>query len=199
MPNSFLAGVLGGSQSVNARIFEPQRSNNGILRIDTLAKVPGIASDGADSLELGLSSFTLPKQESGQTIIPYINEVRKFAGRTMFDNVSATFYDYLDRKTLQTLLQWRVAIYNPMTGTHGLKSQYACTGTITMFPPNGDKSMNMTYMLQGIFPLAFDPGNIDFGSDEPVRIQVNFSIDKAIAQNVAGLTYDTNVVNDPGF
>lgn len=178
-PTNFLAGVLGSSASSANTVFEPQRANNGMLLINGLAGILG--ADAPVALSLSLASFTLPKEQTNQLMIPYLNEQRKFAGRTMFEDISASFYDYLDRQTVSLIRRWRQRVYNPQTGKHGLKSQYACSGTITMFAPNGEESggiQNVEYTVEGIWPSSVDPGNIDFGSDDMIRIGMLLSIDK---------------------
>ncbi len=158
-------------------------------------------TDG-DALTLALSSFTLPKVQTGETVIPYLNEIRKYAGQTIYDNISATFVDYVDRKVAQVLWAWKLMVHDPRTGTKGFKSQYAKDGWIEVYPPGhvtgvaggliqsfsktvanatGARAPTVAkYHLVNMWPSAMDPGDMDMGSDELVRISVQFSIDKAI-------------------
>lgn len=173
--NSFLAGVLGGNAAAGNRLFEPQRSNNGMLTINGLSD---FSPDGTDTLKLALASFPLPKVQTNQSQIQYLNETRKFAGNTTYSDMTVSFHDYVDRLVANTLWKWRYAIHDPRSGLNGLKSQYAKSGVIDLFAPNNDTNYSRQYNLMNIWPADVDFGNIDFSSDEPVRITVQFAIDK---------------------
>lgn len=196
-PSGWLGGVL-GSQSGSPRDYEPQKMNSALLYVN-------LGGTTGDVLTLALSSFTLPKVQTGETVIPYLNEIRKYAGQTIYENISATFVDYVDRKVAQTLWAWKLAVHDPRTGTKGYKSQYAKDGWIEMYPPGhvsgptgqlianaftkvakatGSRTpLTARYDLINMWPSAMDPGDIDMGADELVRISVQFSIDKAIPQD----------------
>ena len=173
-PDNFLAGVLGARSSSGGRVFEPQKSNAGTLRINM-----GGSFGANDDLVLSLASFPLPKNETEQSSIAYLNERRKFAGSTSYADMSVNFHDYVDRKTLMALWAWRLYIHDPRTGKRGFKSVYAKSATIDVYGPNGSSDQVMTYIVEGIWPRGLDPGDIDYTSDEPVRVSVPFSIDRA--------------------
>lgn len=173
-PNDFLAGVLSARSSSGGRVFEPQKSNAGILRINL-----GGSFGSSQSLELALASFPLPKNESDETTIAYLNERRRFAGATSFADMNVNFRDYIDRETLKTLWAWRMYIHDPRTGRRGLKAVYAKTATIDVYGPDGSDSRTMSYIVEGIWPRGIDPGDIDYSSDEPVMVSIPFAIDRA--------------------
>jgi hypothetical protein len=173
-PNDFLAGVLSARASTGGRVFEPQKSNAATLRINM-----GGSFGTSDSLVLSLASFPLPKNETDISSIAYLNERRKFAGSTSYADMTVNFHDYVDRETLKTLWAWRLYIHDPRTGKRGLKSSYAKSATIDVYGPDGADSQVMTYIVEGIWPHALDVGDIDYSSDEPVRVTVPFCIDRA--------------------
>lgn len=191
-PSGWLGGVLGSTEA-SPRDYEPQKMNSALLYVNL---------DANNYLTLSLASFTLPKVQTGETMIAYLNEVRKYAGHTMYDNISATFVDYVDRRVAKLLWNWKLTVHNPWTGTKGFKSQYAKAGWIEMYPPGhvlgvvggvvstinnavgralgNSPAVVAKYKLVNMWPSAMDPGDIDMGSDEAVRISVQFSIDKAL-------------------
>lgn len=179
-PSDFLSGVLGTSAST----WEPQRSNNAVLYVTGVDFAPGLQWD--TTLRLALASFSLPKNETQPQMIPYLNEVRKFAGQTMFADINVTFHDYVERQTASVLWAWRFKIHDPRTGIRGLKSEYARQGYIEQFAPDGTRTIR--YECFNIWPASVDFGEIDMASDEPIRIGCNFVVDKVYPTADSGLT-----------
>lgn len=187
----FLAGVL---QPASAA-FEPIRTNNAVLRIlglNTLSVGMGSLAGGAsNALMLALSGFSLPKNQTTPSSIAYLNERRKFAGETIFDDVSVAFRDFVDAGIAKILWQWRYIIHDPTTGLRGLKVQYACNGEIEHFAPDGGASR--FYTAEGIWPMSLDMGDIQMGSDEPVLLNVRFACDKIYPAKSNSGTFGTMV------
>lgn len=190
-PTNFLQGVLGSIPPGNSATFEPQRVNNALLRIDGLNG----AGPDADYLQLSIASFPLPKVSNNAIEVGYLNEKRKFAGNPVFDNLACVFNDYIDINTAMLLLKWRHQVYDPTTGRIGLKTQYAKVGDVTLFAPNGDDRYTRVYLLQGVWPSMYDPGEIDHMGEDTVKINLELTIDKAIPS--VGL--DPDLLSAPGL
>lgn len=193
MAFNFLSGVLSAKGAAgDGSLFEPQRANSAMLSIIDLnsSGIPGMPSGAGDYLQLALQSFSLPKVQTNVNVIPYLNEVRKFAGRTDWSNINISFHDFVDRKTVAILWAWKNYIHNPETGVRGVKSRYARSGTIITYPPgtdpngeaSGEPGTTYRYKLVNIWPASVDFGDIDMGSDEPVRIGVQFEVDKVFPE-----------------
>lgn len=170
--NDFLGGVLTTPYST---AFEPIRTNNAVLRISIAPLNLGLPG-AEETLKLSLAGFSLPKNETAPVQIPYLNEVRKFAGQTVFDDISVSFHDYVDAAVARILWTWRYRIHDPNTGLRGIKSSYACDANIEHFAPDGGRMR--VYLVKGIWPMSLDMGDIEMGADEAVRIQVRFACDK---------------------
>lgn len=153
--------------------YEPQRANNGRLIITGL---PGEA-DG-NVLVLSLSSFTLPKAASNILEVAYLNERRKFAGTTTYDDLSVVYKDHIDAGTARQLWLWRRLVSDPTTGEIGLAANYKKQGWIELYGPNGLNSNIRTIKLQGCWISAMDPGDIDYQNDETMNISCTITIDK---------------------
>jgi hypothetical protein len=173
IPTSFLQGVLG--QPSYTVPYEPQRTNGALLYINLDNDTAGY---DAETLTLSLKTFSLPKVDVAPSQVGFLNEKRKFAGEVTFDDINVTFNDYVDRGTLTSLLNWFYQVYDPRTGKKGLKVDYAKTGFITMFAPNGD--YNRQWNLMGVWPRNVDPGEADQGADDLIQVSMSLSIDKAI-------------------
>ncbi len=168
---NFLGGVLNGTA------YEPIRNNNAILRFTELpAPLTAAVSNAVEQLKLTLAGFSLPKTETNPIMVPYLNEVRKFAGTTMFDDFSVSFHDYVDARTAKLLWTWRSIVHDPKTGLRGLKAQYAAQGVIEHFAPDGGRLR--TYRMLNVWPMSLDMGEAEMGADEAMRVQVRFSCDK---------------------
>lgn len=152
--------------------YEPQRSNNALAFFN----VEGAKLIG-QSIILGIESFPLPKENTNVTPVPYLNEKRKYAGITEWDDLSFVFKDFCSGETADALWDWRVLVHDPATGKTGLKSSYAVFGYILLFAPDGtlDRQIN----LAGCWPSTFDRGEIDHNNDDYVRVNVTITIDKA--------------------
>ncbi len=160
-----LGGQAGG--------FEPQRVNNGELIITGLE---GIGGGRDDALRLSVASFPLPKVSTGVIEVGYLNERRKFAGHTAYDDLSVTFKDHVDKDTAAILWKWRQIVHDPVTGKTGMAAAYKKLAYIRLYAPNG--TIERQYRLEGCWLSAMDPGEIDYQGEDAVNIQVTLTIDK---------------------
>lgn len=151
--------------------YEPQRMNNGLLYVT----LPGLADQ---VLQLAIQSFELPKENNNVVPVAHLNEKRKFAGTVDYGDISCTFNDYIDLDTAGFILAWRKRVYNPANGKIGWKRQYAGTGHIDLYGPNGQYTRS--YNLIGVWPSSFDPGQVDQGGDDVMKISLTLTIDKAV-------------------
>lgn len=156
--------------------FEPQRSNHGVLRFI------GVNFGGIKQsvLELSTKTFPVPKSQQNQSEIQYVNETRYYPGKRTYDPMSVTFNDYIDLQTAKLLHLWYNAVQSPLTGAIGLKANIAKRCEVVLFAPDG--SRQRPYLVTGIWPQSLDPGDVDYTSDEPIIMTVNFVIDKIIPQ-----------------
>lgn len=177
-PNTFLSGVLGG-QGANSS-FEPQRTDGALLY------VTGIGNGASDNVfTWSLKSFPLPKLTLAPQSVAYLHEKRKYAGNPEFEDITVAFNDYIDIGTASTLLSWFYQVYDPRTGSKGLKKNYAKPGFVKMFAPDG--SMERQWNLYGLWLSSFDPGDIEQGGEEMTTITGTLVIDKAVAADGFGL------------
>lgn len=153
--------------------FEPQRVNNGELIITGL---DGLGGGRDDVLRLSVASFPLPKVATGVLEVGYLNERRKFAGNTMYDDLSVVFKDHVDRDTAAILWKWRQIVHDPVTGKTGLAANYKKLAYIRLYAPNGTRERS--YRLEGVWVSQMDPGEIDYLGEDTVNIQCTLTIDK---------------------
>ncbi len=153
--------------------FEPQRQNNGLIYFtDPTGQLT------RDDIRLAIASFPLPKRTMGIVEVGYLNEKRKFAGLPTYDDLSIVFNDYVDRQTAQILTAWNYRVHDPVTGRTGMKADYALSGWMEQYSPNGVITRRWDFI--GAWPSSFDPGDMDMEGEDKVRINMTLTIDKAI-------------------
>lgn len=172
-------GAVGGG-------FELQRANNVLLYI------VGLDGNAANLITLSLASFPLPKESSGVIEVPFLNEKRKFAGLTTYDDLTVVFNDYVDRETAKLLYQWRYLVKDPVTGKIGNKAQYAKTGRMVKHGPDGQNDRE--YEVMGIWPSSLDGGEADFSAEDGLKINMTLTIDKAVYVPSVGSTSAPSVL-----
>lgn len=155
--------------------FELQRANNAIMRI------VGLDGDENNLFQLSLASFPIPKVSSGIIEVNYLNEKRKFAGMETYDDLTVVFNDYVEEDLALLLHRWRYQVKDPVTGKMGFKKDYAKEGRVTLYAPDG--TGDREYELQGVWPSALDGGEIDYATEDGVKINLTLTIDKVIYAN----------------
>lgn len=180
--------------------FEPQRANNGILVINEVPEWN--AEEGR--VTLSLESFPIPKENNAQIEARYFNERRKFAGPANVEDMEIVIKDTVDRDVAKVLLAWRRQVYNPGSlakfsdgltngwngtfpqeqGAVGLAKNYKKSGAIILVAPDG--SHKRQWLVEGLWPMSMDPGDIDMTSEDFIRITMTLSVDR-----VYGATLNT--------
>lgn len=175
MPLDNLTAQHIGGQSPGE--FELQRTNNGRLII------VGLEGNIDNVITLALSSFPIPKISQGIIEVRYLNEARKFPGNVTYDDLTVVFNDYVDRDTAGILLKWRKLCYDPADGKIGRAALAKKMARIELFSPTGD--LDREYELQGVWPSAFDGGEIDYAGEDGVKISLTLTYDKFIPRFAA--------------
>lgn len=151
--------------------YEPQRQNNGVFRVQL-----GDADQSA-LISLASESFNLPTETSGVVEMHWLNESRKVAGKTVFEDITLTLKDFVDVNTHQACLGWRREVYNPVNGAVGLAANYKKQATVEVFAPNG--GLMRRWLLIGCWPMSLNAGSVDHSSEDYNRIEMSLSVDKA--------------------
>jgi len=148
--------------------YEPQRQNGAYIVIEGLDE---------DPLKMAIVSFPIPKVTNNAVEVHHGNEVRKFAGKPTFEDLSIVMKDYIESPLLDKLLEWRKKVYNHETGQIGWAKDYKKNGYIYLHGPDGNGVRK--WRIQGAWPSGFDPGDVDHSSDDTTQITMTLTIDKA--------------------
>ena len=149
-------------------------SNLGVPRKDMFELViPGY------DLTLAVESTAIPKMVTDANEHNYGNSVVKTAGKTKPDgNMSVKFKQFLDADVVGTLIAWRRKVYNPATGATGHPKDYKIAECyINQYDPSGEKRIAQ-WVIEGVFPLSVDTGDMDYTSGDPCMVDAEFSYDK---------------------
>jgi hypothetical protein len=173
--------------------LEPQRMNNWTLEV-------GLGSTEDTDIILGLQSFQLPTETSDLIEIYYMNEKRQYAGRTQYDGGTLTLTDWINQGTALAIKKWREQVYNPVTGSIGLKSEYAKTATLTLYTPgspgyagDGKGVLTKKWILKRVWPMSVSWGPLDMQASEKVQIDVQLVYDKAILEAISSAGVPSSV------
>ena len=151
--------------------FEPQRKNNFSVNFTV----------GGKLIKQALDSFPWPKEETPPIEINFGNEKRKVAGVATYENLELVLKDFADQPVMGELLKWRRKVYDPATGKIGLAKDYKEQGEVVMFAPDG--TLERKWKLHGMWPSKVDTGGGDMNANEPNKISVTITIDKAVEVN----------------
>lgn len=144
--------------------YEPKKAYNWIIEID------GIDTYTARSTKRPTISFA-------EVQIPFLNLTRKLAGKFEFDNINLTLHDPVDADEAGKMLEWIVSIGDPADGTRYPASLYKKDFRLKLL--SGAGTVLETWQIVGAWPQSTNFGDLDYSSDEPVMIEVSFSIDRA--------------------
>lgn len=158
-----------------------------------------------DNIVLSLVSGFLPEKIMESIEIPYGNEVVYAASRARWSQGDIVLRDWVDRPTLQLLLDWHNSVHNPETGAVGAASFYKRDASIIVFPHNtldntdrGSVSERV-WTLQGAYPERLNPAVNGLSMPDANQVMIGLTIryDKAIASGARAPNYGTDVTGEP--
>lgn len=130
------------------------------------------------------STVSLPTPTVSPIEINHFNEKLKIAGAVDVPNVSLEVMDTIDPDLAGQLYEWYKKIYDPETGEVGYASEYKKQGSIVQYDSKGNRVREWT--LSGMWPATCTMGSLDYSSADPVKIQIDFSVDRAVMSKGSG-------------
>jgi len=135
--------------------FEPKLANRFIMEID------GIPS-------FMIKTANRPKIESEVVELDHINLKRKIKGKSNWTDITITLYDPIVPSGAQSVMEWIRSGHESITGRDGYADFYKKNIDFYMLGPVGDKVEQ--WKLVGAFISSAEFGDVDWSSNEPVRI-----------------------------
>ena len=147
--------------------YEPKMSNRFIMYIDG---IPAYLVKAASR----------PSLDQGEVILDHINVERKLKGKTRWQDVTVTLYDPVVPSGAQAVMEWVRLHHESLTGRDGYSTQYKKDITFHSLSPTGEKIEEWT--LKGAFILDTNFGQMDWGTEESVQIEMTLKYDYAVLE-----------------
>ena len=162
-----LPGIGENDLFLNAFDWEPKMANRFIMYI---GDVPSYL----------IKAAARPTITNGEVVLDHINIDRKVKGKSRWNDVSITLYDPIVPSGAQAVMEWIRLHHESLTGRDGYSTQYKKDITFHSLSPTGEKIEEWT--LKGAFILDSNFGQMDWGTEEAVTIELTLKYDYAILQ-----------------
>ena len=158
---------LGAKHLAGKTIGDLQRVNNFMVQIDGLPT----------NLMFMVQGMPLPSSENEVLSVKFGNSVIKLPGPASFSEGEITFRDSIDLDTEQSLYDWRLMVYDPVTERIGKSTNFKKNAMITEYSPDG--SVGRQWKMEGVWPSAFKPGEMNNDGSEIKTMSLTLQYDRA--------------------
>ena len=159
-----LDGISQQDLFLNAFDWEPKYTNRFIMYI---TDIPAFL----------IKAAARPTLTNGEIILDHINIDRKVKGKTRWNDISITLYDAIMPSGAQAVMEWVRLHHESTTGRDGYSTQYKKDITFNALSPTGEKIEEWT--LKGSFILDSNFGQMDWGTEDAVQIEMTLKYDYA--------------------
>ena len=162
-----LPGINQNDLFLNAFDWEPKMANRFIMYI---GDIPSYI----------IKAAARPSLTNGEVVLDHINIDRKVKGKTRWNDVAITLYDPIVPSGAQAVMEWVRLHHESLTGRDGYSTQYKKDITFHSLSPTGEKIEEWT--LKGAFILDTNFGQMDWGTEEYVQIEMTLKYDYAVLE-----------------
>jgi|TARA_R110000796_G_scaffold30014_2_gene80499 hypothetical protein len=162
-----LPGINQNDLFLNAFDWEPKMANRFIMYI---GDIPSYI----------IKAAARPSLTNGEVVLDHINIDRKVKGKTRWNDVAITLYDPIVPSGAQAVMEWVRLHHESLTGRDGYSTQYKKDITFHSLSPTGEKIEEWT--LKGAFILDTNFGQMDWGTEESVQIEMTLKYDYAVLE-----------------
>jgi hypothetical protein len=121
-----------------------------------------------------------PTITNGEIVLDHINIDRKVKGKSRWSDLSITLYDPITSEGAQQVMEWIRFHHESLTGRDGYSSDYKRDIEFYALSAMGEKIENWT--LKGTFISDANFGQMDWGTEEAMTIELTLKFDYAIHQ-----------------
>jgi hypothetical protein len=150
---------------LNAFKWEPKYTNRFIMNV---ADIPSYI----------IKASARPSLTNGEIVLDHINIDRKVKGKTRWQDITITLYDPIVPSGAQAVMEWIRDHHESATGRNGYSSQYKRDITFNSLAPDGEKIEE--WILKGAFIGDSNFGQMDWGTEDAVQIEVTLKYDWAL-------------------
>ena len=162
-----LPGINQNDLFLNAFDWEPKMANRFIMYI---GDIPSYI----------IKAAARPSLTNGEVVLDHINIDRKVKGKTRWNDVAITLYDPIVPSGAQAVMEWVRLHHESLTGRDGYSTQYKKDITFHSLSPTGEKIEE--WCLKGAFILDSNFGQMDWGTEESVQIELTLKYDYAVLE-----------------
>jgi hypothetical protein len=148
--------------------FEPQRNFDWQLDL----QIPG-----GYEIKMSVSSVTGITESNEPIELHYGNEVQYVAGKARFEAGQLVVRDMVDVDVNGKISEWRKLVYSAQSGAIQYASNYKRNGTLLLLDPTGAE--RASWNVVGLWPQSVNYGQLDYESNDIVRIEVVMLFDRA--------------------
>ena len=121
-----------------------------------------------------------PTITNGEIVLDHINIDRKVKGKSRWSDLAITLYDPITSEGAQAVMEWVRLHHESLTGRDGYSSDYNRDIEFYALSAMGEKIENWT--LKGTFISDANFGQMDWGTEEAMTIELTLKFDYAIHQ-----------------
>ena len=121
-----------------------------------------------------------PSLTNGEVLLDHINVERKLKGKTRWQDVSITLYDPIVPSGAQAVMEWVRLHHESVTGRDGYSTQYKKDIRFNSLSPTGE--IIEEWLLKGAFIADSNFGQMDWGTEESVQIELTLKYDYAVLE-----------------
>jgi len=121
-----------------------------------------------------------PTITNGEIVLDHINIDRKVKGKSRWSDLAITLYDPITSEGAQAVMEWVRLHHESLTGRDGYSSDYKRDIEFYALSALGEKIENWT--LKGTFISDANFGQMDWGTEEAMTIELTLKFDYAIHQ-----------------
>ena len=148
----------------NAYSWEPKKAHQFIMEIQG---IPAYL----------IHASAKPSIENGEVTLDHMNVQRYVKGKSKWNSISITLYDPIVPSAAQAVMDWVRLHHESATGRDGYSSMYKKEITLTQLSPLGEKIEE--WILKGAFITSAKFGDLDWSSEEVVKISMDLRYDWA--------------------
>ena len=170
---------------------ENHRSYGVRERFKGVKNIVGTGDQVDTDLELGLFSVTLPNVGiETQQISRFNDSVRAPTKFTEMEDLTVSFYDYIDGSASAILQLWQSMVADKLTGAMGFKEEFVLEKTdFFVYGPDapghdverdGEIPYVQHYKILNLWPKSINLGEHSYESGEARKVEVTFSVDNVV-------------------
>ena len=193
-----------GQIIINSPLYKLLKAKNGtdykkVFFGDSTTTDNTVGANVTTVLNLSLLSATIPAFEFETGDLNHFNDTVKHLTKfSAVNDMSTSFYDYINGSATTIMLAWQSAVGFKLTGEMGYKEDYVCDLDLYVYGPNRpgvytasgtDDPKNdalMQYKILNAWPRSVDVGDFSYDNAEIKKATVQFAYDMIIPVMIRG-------------